>query len=404
MRRLVVSTLSMAMTACAFASAASAGGSPPAITTSFNPATVSVRQTSQLTFTLSGGDGSFSDVDLSASFPAGLNVASSSSTQCEGTLTTTPAPDVAPLPENSATEVTLSGAYVPAGGSCSFSVPVTAGSAGQLTASTDVNASFETSDVGGDVAYGTSAVLTVPATAAPAAVTSAFTPSTVNVNGTTTWTVRITNPNSSTSLTDVRFYVPTLGDGLSPGAFAANTCGGTGSVSTVPIVLGGLELNYGGGTIPPGGSCVISVSNTARAAVHSQQPVNVVTNEGGDSRVSDAWFTALAPNPGPTPTKAPSNRFTRTKPRVASDGTITETVKLPGKGKIRLGETWRGKLIAHVTKTVKTKQKLTIKLVPSASARRALKASRAATLNLSVAYTPTGGKTRTVKLTARTPR
>jgi hypothetical protein len=404
MRRLVVSSLSVAMTACALASSASAAGTPPAITTSFNPATVSVGQTSQLTLTLSGGDGSFSNIDLSTSFPAGLNVASSSSTQCEGTLTTTPAPDVAPLPENSATEVTLSGAYVPAGGSCSFSVPVTAESAGRLTARTEVNASFETSEVGGGVAYGTSAVLTVPATAAPAAVTSAFTPSTVNVNGTTTWTVAITNPNASIALTGVRFYIPTLGDGLSPGAFTADTCGGTGSVSFAPIVFGVSELNYGGGTIPPGGSCVISVSNTARAAVHSQQPVNVVTNEGGDSLVSDAWFTARAPNPGPKPTRSPSNRFTLPKPKLARDGRITETVKLPGRGTIRVRETWRGTLIAHVTKTVTTKQKLTIKLVPRASARRALQANHAATLNLSVAYTPTGGKTRTVKLTARTPR
>ena len=67
-------------------------------------------------------------------------------------------------------------------------------------------------------------------------------------------------------------------------------------------------------------------------------------------------------------------------------------------------ESWRGKLIAHVQKTVKTSEKLTIKLVPSAATRRALKSHPAATLKLSVAYAPAGGQTRTAKLTARTPR
>jgi hypothetical protein len=55
-------------------------------------------------------------------------------------------------------------------------------------------------------------------------------------------------------------------------------------------------------------------------------------------------------------------------------------------------------------KTVKTNEQLAIKLVPNAAARRALRAHRAATLKLLVAYTPAGGHTRTAKLSARTAR
>ena len=107
---------------------------------------MSIGGTSELTFTLSGGEGTFSDAQISAWFPTGLNVAASSSSQCGGTLTTTPAPDVTPLPKGGATEVSLSVATLAAGGSCSFSVPVTAESAGQLTVGTSFSASRATND------------------------------------------------------------------------------------------------------------------------------------------------------------------------------------------------------------------------------------------------------------------
>jgi hypothetical protein len=146
-------------------------------------------------------------------------------------------------------------------------------------------------------------------------------------------------------------------------------------------------------------------------------PVTVMSNEGGASAVSNATLTSLAPPeapvPGPpspapglspTPVRTPSDRFTHTTPKVARNGTITETVKLPGNGTVRMRESWRGKLIAHLQKTVKTSETLTIRLVPRAATRRALTSHGAAMLTLSVAYTPAGGQTRTVKLTARLPR
>jgi hypothetical protein len=93
-----------------------------------------------------------------------------------------------------------------------------------------------------------------------------------------------------------------------------------------------------------------------------------------------------------------------TKPRVARDGTITETVELPGAGGVQLRETWKGKLVAHVTRTVAAKAKFTVKLVPGAATRRTLSSHHASTVKLSIAYRPTGGKTRTVRLTECTPR
>jgi hypothetical protein len=346
-----------------------------------------------------------------------LNVAASSSSQCGGTLTTTPAPDVTPVPSGGAVEATLSGASLATGGGCSFSVPVTAESAGQLTVGTEVAANNSSQGYG----YGTTAVLTVPTIATPVTVTSAFTPSTVTENGTTIWKVQIANPNTSTTLTDVRFSVgmPISTAYIVPEAIAGNGCGGIGIPywGLDPHTVSGPSVNYGGGSIAPGAKCVITVTMSPHDTFsQATLPVTVISNEGGASAVSNAALTSLAPSttsvpdrtpvtdPTSTASKTPSNTFTHTKPKLARNGTITDTVKLPGKGTVRLRETWRSRLIAHVQKPVETSEKLTIKLVPRAAARRALKSRRAATLKLSVAYTPAGGQPRSAKLTARTPR
>jgi hypothetical protein len=255
--------------------------------------------------------------------------------------------------------------------------------------------------------------VTVPATASPATVSSAFLPGTVAENGTTTWVVGIANPNTSTTLTDVRVQssIPITTAYIVPDAMTDNTCGGSAILYEFPdpLLITTPGVDYGGGSIAPGASCAIAVTMTPEQAFDQAGiGVTVVSNEGGASAVSNATLTSLAPPPasvpGTTPPKPPSNAFTHTKPKLARDGTITETVKLPGKGTVRLRETWRGKLIAHAQKTVKTGKKLTIKLVPSTATRRALKAHHAATVKLSMAYTPTGGKTRTATLTERTAR
>ena len=284
-------------------------------------------------------------------------------------------------------------------------------------------------------------MLTVPATATSAMVTSAFTPSTVAEGGTTTWTVQIANPNTSTTLNGVRFFVamPITAVYIVPEAMTGTAAGEPASPTEVltPTRPAAPQSNYGGGSIAPGAQCVITVTMSPHWFPFDQVtlPVTVVSNEGGTSAVSSATLTALAPAttsvpsppattsvpsppattsvpgppattsvPGPPASTTGSDTFTHTKPNIARNGTITETVKLPGTGTVRLRETWRGKLVAHVQKTVKTGEALTIKLVPSAATRRALKSHRGATVKLSVAYTPAGGQTRTAKLTARTPR
>jgi hypothetical protein len=426
MTRAVTGVLVSLTIVCALASDASAA-TPPSLSTSFSPTTVSIGDTTQLTFTLSGGDEDLSDLTLDSRLPIGLNVTASSSPQCGGTLKTTPLARDTMFPYGNRVfgwkyQVALSGASLAAGGSCSFSVPVAVESAGQLNVNTWAQTPAN-DDGSGGYYDSTSSELTVPAIATPASVTTAFAPDTVPDDGTTTWTVQIANPNTSTTLTDVRFVadMPIWTASLSPRAITGDDCGGKPGFQegVSPATITGPSVSYRGGSLAPGAHCRITVTQHVYWYPSFEQApvgVTVISNEGAKSPVSTATLNKLdppptpdpgptpVPDPAPTPTKPPSNAFTHAKPRIARDGTITETVKLPAKGTVRLRETWRGRLIAHTHRTVGASKKLTLKLVPGAATRRALASHRAARLKLSVAFTPAGGQTRTVKLTARTPR
>jgi hypothetical protein len=319
-------------------------------------------------------------------------------------VTTTPAP-LPPIPvsgpsSTTLAEIQLSGASVGAGGSCSFSVPVLVQSAGTLTVNTGVPTTGPYAQVGN----ATEASVTVPATASPATVASSFSPGTIDANGTTTWTVSIANPNASTTLTDIRFTTRLMITPsyvfLWPEAITSNSCAGSASITPGGITTPVPNVNYGGGTLAPGATCTITVTITPRGAAFAQLPVpvTVMSNQGGTSAVSTATLTSLAPHPS-----LPSDAFTHGKPKVAAGGVISEALRLPGEGTVRLRESWRGKLIAHIQKSVTRGRKLTIKLVPRRAVRSSLRSHHGAKLKLSMTYTPAGGKARRITHTVRTP-
>jgi hypothetical protein len=399
---------------CVAASAASAA-SQPLLSLSFGSGTSSIGSADPLTLTIAGGDAPVAGLAFQAYLPAGLNVAASSSSECGGMLTTTPAPQPVPptggLGTPGSPEIQLSGASVAAGGSCSFSLPVLVQGAGSYS----VTVGPSDSGTYSIVPNAATASLIVPATASAATVMSAFTPSTVvepgtstSAVGTTSWSVVITNPNPSTALTDVRFLIvtPITSDGMLPEAITGNSCGGIGEVvGFSPGLALSPGVDYGGGSLAPGARCAVTVTMSIGYPFEpASLPVTIVSNEGGASGASTATVTAVVPERSTGPVRTPSNVFTTAPPKVARDGTISLSVTLPGRGTIELRETWKGRLIADVKRTVKTKKTLTITLAPNASIRRMLTLQRAAQVKLSVAYTPTGGKTRTVTVTGRTQR
>ena len=112
---------------------------------SFSPKTIIPGGESTLTFTLTNpGTATISDVNFTDPLPTDLNVPTSSSAQCSGTLTTT---DNDPDPDT----IALSGASLASGETCTFSVTVTASAtADGLYTNTTNNLFIGTDDTGDD--------------------------------------------------------------------------------------------------------------------------------------------------------------------------------------------------------------------------------------------------------------
>ena len=105
---------------------------PPTLTKSFSPATVKVGETTTLTFTLTNPNPTtpLSRITFADPFPGGLGVAANPAV----TNTCGGVPSVGPF----ALAVAYANASLPPGGSCTFSVNVTAGSAGVKTNTTTI--------------------------------------------------------------------------------------------------------------------------------------------------------------------------------------------------------------------------------------------------------------------------
>ncbi|MGV7218487.1 DUF7933 domain-containing protein [Bradyrhizobium sp. UFLA05-112] len=240
--------------------------SPPAIAKSFAPSSIPLGGTSALTFTITNPNASaaLTGVAFSDTLPAGLTVPATSIAQCGGTLTTT------------ATSIALAGASIAGGGVCSFSVTVTG-----TTTGTKVNNSSAVTSTNGGTGNTASASIEVTALAPPG-LSKSFAPASIALNGTSSLTFTITNPNASTALTGVAFT-----DAFPAGLLVAtpsgltNSCGGT---LTAPA--GGGSVNLSGATLAAASSCTISLNVTGTTTgikVNSTSPVNSTNGGTGDN-------------------------------------------------------------------------------------------------------------------------
>jgi uncharacterized repeat protein (TIGR01451 family) len=168
-----------------------------------------------------------------------LSVTGTGATTCGGTTVSLVA---------SGTSIALTGAIIPANGSCTVTLPVSSTTAGSYTSTIAANA-LTTGPAGGNTATA-AAVLTVTAPVAPN-ITETFAPTSVSTNAKSTLTISLSNPNAY-PLTQVN-----LSDALPSGLTlatspaAADTCNGS-------VTAGSAGL--ASGTIPASGSCTITVS------------------------------------------------------------------------------------------------------------------------------------------------
>jgi uncharacterized repeat protein (TIGR01451 family) len=263
------------------------GPQPPTVGLSFTPSTILLGAASQLVVTLTNPNAvAVTGAAFNDSYPAGLaNTASAAAaTTCTGATVTA---------ANNGTSLTLSGATIPAGGSCTVTVNVTSAAAGSYTDSTGA---VSTGNAGSAAAASGTLVVMAPLTT-----TMSFSPASVLVNTPSVLTVTLSNPNTTTAVTGVAFsdsYPAGLVNSASAGA--ATTCSG----ASVTAANGGSSLALAGASIPAGGSCSVTVNVTsASAGSYSNSTGPVSTGNAGSGTAGSATLTATLLS-APTVTKS----------------------------------------------------------------------------------------------------
>jgi uncharacterized repeat protein (TIGR01451 family) len=284
--------------------------SHPAIAKAFSPVQVAVNGTSTLTITLSNANATaITGAAFTDTYPAGLQNAATpgASSTCVGAGITANA---------GAGTIAVSGATIPANGSCTVQVDVTPTTTGSFV-NTIAAGGLTSNNAGASTALATA---TLTAQNAPTA-TIAFTPANIAVNGTSVLTIVVTNPNA-TAIAGGAFtanYPAGLVNTASPSAAIS----GAGCVGTVSASAGGASFSLTGGTIPASSSCTYTVNVTSNTAGTYTSSTGVVTttNSGNAAAVSASLrvFTA------PTVTKAFAPTFVPT----GGSSTMTITVTNP---------------------------------------------------------------------------
>jgi uncharacterized repeat protein (TIGR01451 family) len=258
----------------------------PTISKAFGAATITLNGTTTVTFTITNPASNTSaenGIAFSDTLTNGLQVASTPgvTNSCGGTVTAAA----------NSTSISLTGGSIATpGATCTIVVNVTGTQSGTVTNTTGAVSSTN----GGTGATSNTATLIV---ASPPVVVNAFAPTTIPLNGISSLTINITNPNNNVSLTGLSFT-----DSLPVGLVVAstpnlsNTCGGTASA-----VAGSGTVSLSGGALASSASCTVSVNVQGTTAGVKNNSVAVSSNEGGTGNTSSASLTVVAP---PTIAKA----------------------------------------------------------------------------------------------------
>ena len=254
---------------------------PPTINKSFGPFTILAGGVSTLTITLNNANGSAASLSapLNDALPAGLVVSGNASTTCGGTVSATAG----------SSSVKLTGGSIPATGSCTVTVDVTAAAAGTYINSIASGALQTTK---GNNAAPAVATLTATAPNAPPTVNKAFSPGTTLPGGISLLTITLSNPGAvvaslTSPLTDQ------LPSGVVVSGNASTTCGGTANAPT-----GSSSVSLTGGSIPANGSCTLTVDVTAAVAgsyFNSLAAGALQTSNGGNAQPAVATLVVSAP-------------------------------------------------------------------------------------------------------------
>jgi len=258
---------------------------PIAVTKAFSPTAVATGGTSVLTITLTNPNSTaVTGAAFTDPYPANLvnAAAPGATTTCAGgTLTAAPA----------GTNLVLSGATVPASGSCFVAVNVTSAVAGTYN-----NGGFAVTTTNAGSTTAGSAQLGV----GRPSITKSFSPNPIGAGGISTLTLTIANPtNAAISAVNVLDAFP-AGMVVANPLITFNSCGGT--LDEADAVDGDNTLEPAdasvrltGGTIAANGSCQIRVDVTTATAGVRTNTTGAVGSSLGAGNAASAVLTTLTP-------------------------------------------------------------------------------------------------------------
>jgi uncharacterized repeat protein (TIGR01451 family) len=243
--------------------------SPLGIVKSFSPSPVAVGGTSTLTFTITNPNAglALSGIAFDDTLPAGVTVTSGSSPQCGGTLTRT-APST----------LSFAGGTLAAGGSCTVTATVTVTAAGPHDNVSGFVTSTQTGPNTGPTGIATASITGI----LPPGIAKQFAPDPVLAGTPTTLTFTLTNPNASLALSGVAFSdtFPVAPGAMVVAPVPGATTSGCGAPTFSPSPGSG-SISFSGGTLAPGGICIVTVNvvpPVAGSYANTTSPVSHIAN------------------------------------------------------------------------------------------------------------------------------
>ena len=255
------------------------GAAPPTIAKAFGAASIPLNGSTSLTFTVTNPNAgaTLSAISFTDTLPAGLVVSTPNglSGSCGGGTITSVA---------GAGSVSLSAAALASSSFCTFSVNVT-GTTGGVK-----NNSVQVSDATAGAGNTANASITVGA-AAPPVIAKAFGAASIALNGSTSLSFTITNPNAGTALSGVAFT-----DTLPAGLVVSTPSGLTGSCGggTITSTAGAGSVSLSGAALAASAACTFAVHVTGTSSGLKTNSVSVTSTNAGAGNTASASLTVAA--------------------------------------------------------------------------------------------------------------